>query len=549
MHPAHCPSSWKRCEERLLFDEVVKSLPAEAQNILEWLRQADGHVLWSLFIRRAGEVRIMGAGRRDREHPERKPASPAEMLWYRGMVGRAFLQLDAEPQEYAYLPDEIHQIVETVIRPATPSHRAGRPPRGIAHPHPANDRILDQTCTWLAVMRLPKPLSEAEKKLEGMQLPFVQSLLGPPDSSTAKANLTQHRCAPSWKPTGRRPFQALQHLADQHADQRFAPAARLDFRRRVAQRPTGRAAHHPGIYGSPAGKHLVEPRSFVNAIHDSRPDFQRPTGDYDTWFIRSEATQEYLRGFGHWEAVEGNLIRWIITVPLHMLGVVDLAAPDEKSPPTAFRRSAWAEALLNGKVASRLACRRCQHRPHLQRPSQHPAPGAPHRSLSNLPLLYLGGRTKRRLPLPPDLPLPGTRRRTRLARHAISHAAAQIRRFRPPATAGESHGTLGEIRLPGHHPTPNIVARFQPGNIAGTAKIAGGKMAGRSAQPYYSYHQTRTGPIKCFLPWPNWAFWPKAKWMYNSPRIMSHRWGKGSKSAHRSLSLVKSFHRSPHVQN
>jgi len=168
----------EKMQERPLFNDVVNSLPAEAQNALEWLRQADGHVLWSLFTRRAGEVRIMGAGRRDREHPERKPASPAEMLWYRGMVGRAFLNLDAEPQEYAYLPDEFIKLLKPMqtdgfIPPGRPAA-----PGEYAHLRPANDHILDQTCTWLAVMRLPKPLSEAEKKLEGMQLPFVQSLLG-----------------------------------------------------------------------------------------------------------------------------------------------------------------------------------------------------------------------------------------------------------------------------------------------------------------------------------------------------------------------------------
>jgi hypothetical protein len=94
--------------------------------------------------------------------------------------------------------------------------------------------------------------------------------------------------------------------------------------------------------------------SFVNVIHDDRPDFQRPAGDYDSWFIRNEVTQEYLRGFGHWDDVEGALIRWVITVPLHMLGMVDLAGPDEKGLPTAFRRSAWAAALLAGKTPSGL---------------------------------------------------------------------------------------------------------------------------------------------------------------------------------------------------
>jgi hypothetical protein len=341
----------EKMQERPLFNDVVNSLPAEAQNALEWLRQADGHVLWSLFTRRAGEVRIMGAGRRDREHPERKPASPAEMLWYRGMVGRAFLNLDAEPQEYAYLPDEFIKLLKPMqtdgfIPPGRPAA-----PGEYAHLRPANDHILDQTCTWLAVMRLPKPLSEAEKKLEGMQLPFVQSLLG-------AAGLIDSQGQPN--PAQVRTFleadraKALSKLfstwlnSSQINDLRLLPGLAFEGEWRndplVARRTILEFMEHlpSNTWWSLA--------SFINAIHDIRPDFQRPAGDYDSWFIRDEATQEYLRGFGHWEDVEGKLIRWIITVPLHLLGAIDLAAPDEKSPPTAFHRSAWAEALLNGKV-------------------------------------------------------------------------------------------------------------------------------------------------------------------------------------------------------
>jgi hypothetical protein len=38
--------------------------------------------------------------------------------------------------------------------------------------------------------------------------------------------------------------------------------------------------------------------AFVSAIHEQQPDFQRPAGDYDSWFIRQESSGNYLRGFG-----------------------------------------------------------------------------------------------------------------------------------------------------------------------------------------------------------------------------------------------------------
>jgi hypothetical protein len=87
----------------------------------------------------------------------------------------------------------------------------------------------------------------------------------------------------------------------------------------------------------------------VKARH---PDFQRPAGDFDSWYLRNAATGEYLRGFTHWNEVDGALIAYILRGPLHALGFVDLAAPAAGQAATAFRWSRWAEALLQGKAPS-----------------------------------------------------------------------------------------------------------------------------------------------------------------------------------------------------
>ncbi|MBE0698933.1 MAG: hypothetical protein IH586_18605, partial [Anaerolineaceae bacterium] len=100
--------------------------------------------------------------------------------------------------------------------------------------------------------------------------------------------------------------------------------------------------------------------AFQAAIHEQQPDFQRPAGDYDSWFIRQASSGNYLRGFGSWDEVDGALIRFIITGPMHWLGMVDLAsnepAPGEngnagKPPhPTALRLSRWAASLWHGEA-------------------------------------------------------------------------------------------------------------------------------------------------------------------------------------------------------
>jgi hypothetical protein len=89
-------------------------------------------------------------------------------------------------------------------------------------------------------------------------------------------------------------------------------------------------------------------QAFVADIKQSQPDFQRPAGDYDSWYIRSRSSTEHMRGFEHWDEVDGALIRYMITGPLHWLGVLDLAASAPDASPAAFRFSRWAEALLAG---------------------------------------------------------------------------------------------------------------------------------------------------------------------------------------------------------
>ena len=66
-----------------LFQEIIEALPSEAHQALQKLYNQEGQIPWSAFTRQFGEVRVMGAGRRDRERPDLHPTSPSEVLWYR----------------------------------------------------------------------------------------------------------------------------------------------------------------------------------------------------------------------------------------------------------------------------------------------------------------------------------------------------------------------------------------------------------------------------------------------------------------------------------
>jgi hypothetical protein len=79
--------------------------------------------------------------------------------------------------------------------------------------------------------------------------------------------------------------------------------------------------------------------SFIRDIKGKYADFQRPAGDYDSWFIKRASDGQYLRGFAFWEQVDGALIKYFITDILHWLGQVDLSIADGAAEPTAFRLS------------------------------------------------------------------------------------------------------------------------------------------------------------------------------------------------------------------
>ena len=92
--------------------------------------------------------------------------------------------------------------------------------------------------------------------------------------------------------------------------------------------------------------------SFVTGLHVQFPDFQRSGGEYDSWYIRREGSQDFLRGFDHWFEIEGELVSFLINKPLHWLGFVDLGSTKMGEPPSAFRISSQAGLLWNNQPPS-----------------------------------------------------------------------------------------------------------------------------------------------------------------------------------------------------
>jgi hypothetical protein len=333
-----------------LLAEILEALNPEAQTALEALVAKNGRVPWVEFTRRFGDVREMGAGKRDREKPHHNPASTAEILFYRALLARAFFNTANGPQEFAYIPDDLlklihykeHKIqeekekeisvdsVDSVVhpeplgRPATPVEKA--------HSIPSNDLILDDATTLLAALRLgiePPELSLPCKVLEGFLRSTKVILKSGPKPEKVKTFLEAPR------------YDALQMLADAWLESETFNELRqlpgLFFEGKWQNQPVVTREFLLNLLDAiPEGKWWSLP-AFIRDVKAKYPDFQRPAGDYDSWFIKREADGEYLRGFAHWDQVDGVLIRYFITGILFWLGQVELASPEEGVEPTAFR--------------------------------------------------------------------------------------------------------------------------------------------------------------------------------------------------------------------
>lgn len=315
--------------------ETLDILQAPAKTALTELINANGKIEWSTFTRKHGEIREMGAGKRDRERPHLKPVSISEILFYRALIAKAFFETDKGLQEFAYIPDDLLKVIKMVHeerkeeREEIKSEPLGRPATPVEKSFEilANDFILDDATTYLAALRLGKPNREfdpLQKLLETANLIKNKKLQPEHVKTFLEASRTQ----------------ALNILyqawitSDSFDELRLIPTIICEGEWKNQPQVTREFLMNL-INDIPQGK-WWSLNAFVKAIKEKYPDFQRPAGDYDSWFIKRKSDGQYLRGFAYWDSVDGALIKYLIQT-LHWLGKVDLASAEEGKEFTAFR--------------------------------------------------------------------------------------------------------------------------------------------------------------------------------------------------------------------
>lgn len=329
------------------------SLNDDQRGALQTLIASGGRMPRAMFDRLFGEVRTMGTAQIEREKPLEAPKSIAEALYYRGLVAHTFEQADTGPRVVVYVPDDVAGALP--LRKTSYSNLADEAPEeveatavealeNVANIQTADTSIVDDMTTLLAYLQLHTPVLDGDGlddddektagkfmlKSERERLPFlfglgisadlieVQNGKGFPKRAETRRWLSAGRAAQvqalaeGWRDSVE--YRDLWHVAGLHPE----PGGELDEYDASVARENALEL----MAATVPKQEWWSLEAFISSVKEQDPDFQRPGGDYESWYIRNDE-DDYLKGFESWDAVEGALLEFYITGPMHWLGLLD----------------------------------------------------------------------------------------------------------------------------------------------------------------------------------------------------------------------------------
>ncbi len=337
LDPPSAEAAWDRLDER-------------ARSALQLLVSSDGgRMKVGQFERVYGKIRKLGRAQIEREKPHVQGESIAETLYYRGFIGEGFDKLDGNLIAFIFVPTDLiaalpmHKTSYETLKAADDGGRAEMPSLALVDAvdevSRADTAIVDDLTTVLAALQSRPEALDSENmtadieamllKRDENRLKFMLAIA----ESAKLISINEGRAQPkrdearNWLEATR--ARQIQQLA-------IAWLAGAGYRE---------LWHIPGLTPEDSGwsydasaargavmqlladllpaQGWVSINDLVEIIKEFEPDFQRLDGDYDSWYIRSDAG-EYLTGFASWDAVEGALIEFYLAGPMHWLGLVDI---------------------------------------------------------------------------------------------------------------------------------------------------------------------------------------------------------------------------------
>ncbi len=323
---------------------VIGDLPQLGQAALRALLAAGGTLPVANFSQRFGSIRSVGPARLEREQLWRTPISPAENLWYLGLLYRGFEQLpNGAMREVFFAPAELLPLLPLLKAPdrsITPLEISAAPDEIRAN----GETLADDLCTLLSHLHnnfVRVPGTQLRSLAEPIRSALATQLR---DAQVVRLEFLLHAAAHAHliKISGQRlrpdPKYSTDWLRAPGLDQlralfevwRTDPtwndlqrSNRLRIEKTVSLRSDVLAVRQALLAALraavPGAWHTLD--ALLARVKTQSPDFLR--ADFDTDYIRDAVTGDYLRGFAAWDRVEGALLQYVLTGPLFWLGLIE----------------------------------------------------------------------------------------------------------------------------------------------------------------------------------------------------------------------------------
>jgi len=349
------------------IEDVWARLTDDQRQVLQAVAGSNGgRMNTNMFKRLFGEIRTMGPDRRAREKPHINPQNSAEALYYRGLVALALDKTPKGTNPYTFVPTDLVKLLPTTktsYDTTSPEPTAVAPlditPENVRL---ADTAIVDDLASFLAFCNL-NTVSIVERSVTPEMIKSIEPyLLG--RSTAARlalmVALSHDMSIAAESEGGWRPLPTAR---------RFLELRRADQVRMLAEHWLKSTTYNelwyvPGLkpdIGAGWQNDPLLPRqtilsylelvpldkwwpvdAVIAEIKEEEPDFQRPQGDYDSWYIRDTQTGQFLKGFETWDRVDGALLRFILVGVMNTLGLLDTAQNG-----TLCRLTAYGRALIS----------------------------------------------------------------------------------------------------------------------------------------------------------------------------------------------------------
>lgn len=355
-------------------ENVWDALDDKTRGALQALIGAGGRMPEKNYTRLYGEIRRMGMKDIQREDPLRRPKSASEALFYRGLIHLAYEHADTGARTVLFVPDDMLRVLPThktgftnlkdepIDFPddedASPEEEAEEaafddadamiePLEEVRDERLADTSLVDDLATLLAYLQIVNP-------------PITSGILAAEDENALRPFLLNDHPAR---------FRFLVQLAligdvievqngraypNRTNARRWLSLSRVEQVQAMAEVWRNSEllidlALVPGLYPEmDAGTlHQYNPAAaraavfemmnttlplngwwpledFIETVREDSPDFQRPNGDFSSWYIR-DSSGAYLSGIENWDAVDGAYLEYLLHGPMHWLGLLDLA--------------------------------------------------------------------------------------------------------------------------------------------------------------------------------------------------------------------------------